>query len=81
MSNVIEQNTSNFTLVKLYNNQKEQKELFDKENKIMKQKDYNVGKIDNMINNTTNIAEGLSYILTVIYGVIFIKIPQNRINT
>ena len=72
-SNVIEQNTSNFTLVKLYNNQKEQKELFDKENKIMKQKDYNVGKIDNMINNTTNIAEGLSYILTVIYGVIFIK--------
>ena len=76
MSNVIEQNTSNFTLVKLYNNQKEQKELFDKENKIMKQKDYNVGKIDNMINNTTNIAEGLSYILTVIYGVIFIKNGQ-----
>ena len=76
MSNVIEQNTSNFTLVKLYNNQKEQKELFDKENKIMKQKDYNVGKIDNMINNNTNIAEGLSYILTVIYGVIFIKNGQ-----
>ena len=76
MSNVIEQNTSNFTLVKLYNNQKEQKEIFDKENKIMKQKDYNVGKIDNMINNTTNIAEGLSYILTVIYGVIFIKNGQ-----
>ena len=42
----------------------------------MKQKDYNVGKIDNMINNTTNIAEGLSYILTVIYGVIFIKNGQ-----
>ena len=34
---MIEQNTSNFTLVKLYNNQKEQKELFDKENKIMTQ--------------------------------------------
>ena len=76
MSNVIEQNTSNFTLIKLYNNQKEQKDIFDKENKIMQQKDYNVGKIDNIINNTTNIAEGLSYILTVIYGVICIKTGQ-----
>lgn len=76
MSNVIEQNTSNFTLIKLYNNQKEQKDIFDKENKIMQQRDYNVGKIDNIINNTTNIAEGLSYILTVIYGVIFIKNGQ-----
>ncbi len=77
MSNVIEQNTSNFTLIKLYNNQKEQKDIFDKENKIMqKKKDYNVGKIDNMINNTTNIAEGLSYILTVIYGVVCIRSGQ-----
>lgn len=73
MSNVIEQNTSNFTLIKLYNNQKEQKDIFNKENRIMQQKDYNVGKIDNIINNTTNIAEGLSYILTVIYGVIWIR--------
>ena len=38
MSNVIEQNTSNFTLIKLYNNQKEQKDIFDKENKIMQKK-------------------------------------------
>lgn len=76
MSNVIEQNTSNFTLIKLYNNQKEQKDIFDKENKIMQKKDYNVGKIDNMINNTTNIAEGLSYILTVIYGVVCIRSGQ-----
>ena len=30
MSNIIEQNTSNFTLIKLYNNQMEQKELFEK---------------------------------------------------
>ena len=76
MSNVIEQNTSNFTLIKLYNNQKEQKELFNKNNKMMKEKDYQVGKIDNIINNTTNIAEGLSYILTVIYSVICIKNGQ-----
>lgn len=76
MSNVIEQNTSNFTLIKLYNNQKEQDELFNKNNKIMQEKDYKVGKIDNTINNTTNIAEGLSYILTVIYSVICIKNGQ-----
>ena len=29
-----------------------------------------------MINNTTNIAEGLSYILTVIYGVVCIRSGQ-----
>ena len=76
MSNVIEQNTSNFTLIKLYNNQEEQEELFNKNNKIMQEKDYQVGKIDNTINNTTNIAEGLSYILVVIYSVICIKNGQ-----
>lgn len=76
MSNVIEQNTSNFTLIKLYNNQEEQGKVFNKNNKIMQEKDYQVGKIDNTINNTTNIAEGLSYILTVIYSVICIKNGQ-----
>lgn len=47
----------------------EQKELFEKENKRMKEKDYKVGKIDNIIKNTTNVAEGVAYILTVIYSV------------
>ena len=76
MSNVIEQNTSNFTLIKLYNNQEEQGKVFNKNNKIMQEKDFQVGKIDNTINNTTNIAERLSYILTVIYSVICIKNGQ-----
>lgn len=76
MSNVIEQNTSNFTLIKLYNNQEEQGKVFNKNNKIMQEKDFQVGKIDNTINNTTNIAEGLSYIFTVIYSVICIKNGQ-----
>ena len=76
MSNVIEQNTSNFTLIKLYNNQEEQGKVFNKNNKIMQEKDFQVGKIDNTINNTTNIAESLSYILTVIYSVICIKNGQ-----
>ena len=79
MSNVIEQNTSNFTLVKLYNNQKEQIEIFDKENRIMKEKDYQVGKIDNLINNTTNIAEGLAYIFIVIYSIFLIENGQMTI--
>ncbi len=76
MSNVIEQNTSNFTLIKLYNNQKEQDELFNKHNKIMQEKDYKVGKLDNTINNITNIAESLSCILAVIYSMICIKNGQ-----
>lgn len=76
MSNIIEQNTSNFTLIKLYNNQIEQKELFEKENKRMKEKDYKVGKIDNIIYNTTNVAKGLAYTLAVIYSVICIKNGQ-----
>lgn len=76
MSNVIEQNTSNFTLIKLYNNQKEQDKLFNKNNKIMQEKDYKVGKLDNTINNITNIAESLSCILAVIYSVICIKNGQ-----
>ena len=76
MSNIIEQNTSNFTLIKLYNNQMEQKELFEKENKRMKEKDYKVGKIDNIIKNTTNVAEGVAYILTVIYSVTCIRNGQ-----
>lgn len=76
MSNIIEQNTSNFTLIKLYNNQNEQTELFEKENKRMKEKDYKVGKIDNIIKNTTNVAEGVAYILTVIYSVTCIRNGQ-----
>ena len=69
MSNVIEDNTSNFTLIKLYNNQQKQKEIFNKENEQMKQKDYKVGKMDVSINNTINLSEGISYICILVYGV------------
>lgn len=69
VSKVIEQNTSNFTLIKLYNNQKEQKEAFTKENNKMKKKDYEVGKIDIKIDNTVNIAEAICYIWTITYGI------------
>ena len=69
MSNVIEDNTSNFTLIKLYNNQQKQKEIFNKENETMKQKDYQVGKMDVSINNVINLSEGLTYICILAYSV------------
>ena len=69
MSNVIEDNTSNFTLIKLYNNQPKQKEIFNKENETMKQKDYKVGKMDVSINNVINLSEGLTYVCILAYSV------------
>lgn len=76
MSKVIEQNTSNFTLIKLYNNQKEQKEIFTKENSKMKEKDYQVGKIDALIDNIVNIAEGICYIFSIVYGIVLLTNSQ-----
>lgn len=70
ISNIIEENTSNFTLIKLYNNQYKQKQIFEKVNEKMKQKDYQVGKIDENIDNLTNIAEGMCYMLSIGYGAI-----------
>lgn len=70
ISNIIEENTSNFTLIKLYNNQYKQKQNFEKENEKMKQKDYQVGKIDANIDNIINIAEGMCYMLAIGYGAI-----------
>ena len=72
MSNVIEDNTSNFTLIKLYNNQQNQKEIFNEENEEMKQKDYTVGKMDVSINNVINLSEGLTYICILAYGVFLV---------
>ncbi|MGN0993263.1 MAG: ABC transporter ATP-binding protein [Bacilli bacterium] len=68
ISNIIEENTSNFTLIKLYNNQYNQKQIFEKENEKMKKKDYQVGKIDANIDNIINIAEGICYMATIAYG-------------
>ena len=70
ISNIIEENTSNFTLIKLYNNQYKQKQNFEKENEKMKQKDYQVGQIDINIDNVINIAEGICYMLAIGYGAV-----------
>ena len=76
VSKVIEQNTSNFTLIKLYNNQKEQKEIFIKENNEMKKKDYEVGKIDVRIDNVVNVTEGICYIWAIGCGVVLLTKNQ-----
>ena len=76
LSNIIEQNTSNFTLVKLYNNQEEQKSLFNKENNEMRDKDFAVGKIDMAIDNVINFSEGICYIIIMCYGVFMIMQGQ-----
>lgn len=73
-SNVIEDNTSNFTLIKLYNNQEKQKEIFNKANENMKKKDYNVGKMDIAINAVTNGSEAITYISILAYGIYLINI-------
>lgn len=70
ISNIIEENTTNFTLIKLYNNQYKQKQIFEKENEKMKQKDYQVGKIDANIDNVINISEGICYMLAIGCGAI-----------
>lgn len=70
ISNIIEENTSNFTLIKLYNNQYKQKQIFEKENEKMKQKDYQVGKIDANIDNIINISEGMCYMSAILCGAI-----------
>lgn len=49
-SNTIEQNTSGFSLIKLYNEQKNQIEKFKKVNKETYLSDINVGKVINQIN-------------------------------
>ncbi len=79
MSKIIDQNTSNFMLIKLYNNQKEQREKFIKENSKMKEKDYEVGQVDNSIKNVVNISEGLTYVAIIFYGVFLINKGQMTI--
>lgn len=76
MSKIIEQNTSNFMLVKLYNNQEEQRETFIKENDKMKEKDYEIGKVDNAIRNVVKISEALSYITVIVYGAYLLSAGQ-----
>lgn len=73
LSNTIEQNTSGFQLIKLYNEQSNQKEKFEKVNEETYKSDYNVGDIINKIENTINILYASCYCIGFAVGLILIK--------
>ncbi len=72
-SNTIEQNTSGFSLIKLYNQQENQKKKFEKMNERTYQSDYDVGDVINQIELVTEILQGLCYSLGFAIGLILIK--------
>lgn len=72
-SNTIEQNTSGFQLIKLYNEQDNQKKKFEKMNEKTYQSDYDVGDIINQIDLVTETLYGLCYSLGFALGLILIR--------
>lgn len=72
-SNVIEQNTSGFSLIKLYNEQENQKKKFEDINQRIYESDYNVGDILNQIELVIGILYSLCYSLGFAVGLILIK--------
>lgn len=73
LSNTIEQNTSGFHLIKLYNEQNNQKEKFETINKETYRADYDVGDVINKIENTVNILYAVCYCIGFALGLILIK--------
>lgn len=72
-SNTIEQNTSGFSLIKLYNEQQNQKEKFEKVNQEKYLTDYQIGVIKNKISNVINILYATCYCLGFAIGVCLIQ--------
>lgn len=72
-SNTIEQNTSGFSLIKLYNEQKHQKEKFEKINEQNYITDYEIGRVKNQISNVINIMYAACYCLGFVIGVYLIQ--------
>lgn len=73
LSNTIEQNTSGFSLIKLYNEQKNQKEKFRNVNEKMYKADYNIGVIKNKISNVINILYASCYCIGFAVGLVLIN--------
>ena len=73
LSNTIEQNTSGFQLIKLYNEQENQKEKFEKINEETYQADYNTGKVMIKIDNAVDIIYAACYCVGIALGLILIK--------
>lgn len=73
LSNTIEQNTSGFNLIKLYNEQETQKIKFKNVNEEMYEADYNIGVIKNKISNVINILYASCYCIGFSVGVLLIN--------
>ena len=69
----IEQNTSGFSLIKLYNEQENQINKFKKMNEKRYEADYNIGVVKNQISNGINIMYAICYLVTFGLGLLLIK--------
>ena len=69
----VEQNTSGFSLIKLYNQQQNQIDKFDKVNQLRYEADYKIGVVKNKISNGVNIMYATCYCITFGLGVLLIK--------
>lgn len=73
LSKTIEQNTSGFHLIKLYNEQENQKTKFKNVNDEMYEADYNIGVIKNKISNVINILHASCYCIGFSVGLLLIN--------
>ncbi len=71
-SKIIEQNTSGFSLIKLYNEQNNQKANFENINNKTYETDYEIGVVKNKIANVMNILYAICYGLGFTIGVYLI---------
>ena len=73
LSSTIEQNTSGFSLIKLYNEQDNQRKKFRKINQEIYKADYNIGVVKNKISNVINILYASCYCIGFTVGLILIS--------
>lgn len=73
LSKTIEQNTSGFSLIKLYNEQENQKYKFKEINEEIADADYNIGVVKNRISNVINILYAVCYSLGFTMGLLLIN--------
>lgn len=69
----VEQNTSGFSLIKLYNQQENQIKKFKKINETRYKADYNIGVIKNKISNGVNIMYAACYCIVFGLGLVLIQ--------
>lgn len=69
----IEKNTSGFSLIKLYNEQKNQLNKFSQINENRCTADYNIGVVKNKIANGTNIMRSVTFCVSFALGLILVK--------